>query len=401
MVATGPANHRSEHEQFLRTRYFASLDGLRCLSILWVIGFHAQLSNPILHRLFRRGDWGVGLFFAISGFLITTLLLRERSASGEISLRKFYARRTLRIFPLYYAAIGIYALLVWRFEHGPERSVFFHHLPFFATYTGNWFVDRFAADRVIFAFSWTLATEEQFYLLWPSIIRFSRRELTPLIVIVIALIFTTATNAMDAAGRLPFNADVNRILTSIAPAICLGCVLAFALHRRSSFERLRGLLGRRASAPLAMLLVLALYAVLVHVAADSRFELSLDAAMVPAVVLLVGACCFREMHPLRWLLANPVVRYVGTTSYGIYLLHMLALNFAKKLTSTRGAGFLGVAILLSVALASMSFWLYERQFLKLKSRFTTRVPNEPSKPELQPSVSAASSFLSSPAPKVA
>ena len=163
------------HERYLGARYFAALDGLRCLSILWVIGFHAQLTNPLLHRIFRRGDWGVGLFFAISGFLITTLLLRERTATGTIALGKFYARRTLRIFPLYYAAIVLYSLLVWRFEHGPEKGEFFRHLPFFMTYSSNWFVDRFAADRVIFAFSWTLATEEQFYLLWPSIIRFSRR----------------------------------------------------------------------------------------------------------------------------------------------------------------------------------------------------------------------------------
>src|ERR1700758_3162269 len=103
------------HAQYLRTRYFGALDGLRCLSIVWVVGFHAKLANT---QLFRRGDYGVGLFFVISGFLITTLLLREKASRGEISLKNFYARRTLRIFPLYYAAVILYTALVVGVEHG-------------------------------------------------------------------------------------------------------------------------------------------------------------------------------------------------------------------------------------------------------------------------------------------
>ncbi|MBV8782538.1 MAG: acyltransferase [Phycisphaerae bacterium] len=257
------------HDRYLKTRYFAALDGLRCLSILWVIGFHAHLGNSIL---FRRGDWGVGLFFAISGFLITTLLLREKSGKGEISLKDFYARRTLRIFPLYYAAISLYTLLVFKLERGPERSEYFHHLPFFLTYTGNWFVDRFAADRVIFAFSWTLATEEQFYLIWPSIIRFARRELTPLFVILAAFAIAVVFDSLDALGHLHLGDTGNRIATSIATPICLGCVLAYALHFRRSFYTLRSMLGSIISAPTALLAVVALYIGMIHAPANSRSE---------------------------------------------------------------------------------------------------------------------------------
>ena len=77
-------------------------------------------------------------FFAISGFLITSLLLRERTAVGGISLRKFYARRTLRIFPLYYATLLAYIVLVAATRrHSPKGIRFFHHLPAFATYTYN------------------------------------------------------------------------------------------------------------------------------------------------------------------------------------------------------------------------------------------------------------------------
>ena len=96
----------SESRRFVETRHFPALDGLRGLSILAVIWHHAVDPAGIW------GYFGVSLFFAISGFLITTLLLRERAATGRISLRNFYMRRTLRIFPLYYAVVALYVVVV-------------------------------------------------------------------------------------------------------------------------------------------------------------------------------------------------------------------------------------------------------------------------------------------------
>ena len=85
---------------------------------------------------------GVELFFVISGFLITTLLLRERTANGRVSLKNFYARRTLRIFPLYCAALALYVIMVYVHErHSEAGQQFFHNLRYFATYTSNMFVD--------------------------------------------------------------------------------------------------------------------------------------------------------------------------------------------------------------------------------------------------------------------
>src|SRR5437764_5780551 len=107
------------HQDYLNTKYFGALDGLRCISILMVIGFHCQLTCT---RFFHTGQYGVSLFFVISGFLITTLLLREQMTSGQISLKQFYIRRTLRIFPLYYATLIIYIGLVFLTSHGPERG---------------------------------------------------------------------------------------------------------------------------------------------------------------------------------------------------------------------------------------------------------------------------------------
>jgi peptidoglycan/LPS O-acetylase OafA/YrhL len=102
------------------------------------------------------------------------------------------------------------------------------------------------------------------------------------------------------------------------------------------------------------------------------------------MLLIVAACCIREDNGLAWLMANPVVRYIGTISYGMYLLHMLAINGTKKLVETHDGKFFVLSLALSIGLASASYWLYERQFLKLKYRFASRVPNEPVNPSLDP-----------------
>ena len=111
------------YARFREVRFFGSLDGLSALSIIGVIWFHSWWSTPYYSQLtmipvLRQGEWGVDIFFAISGFLITTLLLRERQRSGTISIRDFYIRRSLRIWPLYYAVVAIYVVIMLFFETG-------------------------------------------------------------------------------------------------------------------------------------------------------------------------------------------------------------------------------------------------------------------------------------------
>lgn len=353
----------SAHLTYRRTKHFESLDGLRCLSIVWVIAFHCQLTNT---AIFRTGQYGVSLFFVISGFLITTLLLREQRANGAISLKGFYLRRTLRIFPLYYAALALYSALVIAAEHGPERGAFFHNLPFYLTYTNNWFVDKDASARVIFAFAWSLATEEQFYLAWPWVVRFAKRWQVPVITISAALAFDLCAEAAAALGWLGNeHALAVRVLTSIASPICGGGLLAYAFDRPASFAVAWRFLGHRAAAPLALVAVAVLYAL--------RWE----PPLILAMVLLIGSCCIRNDNGLAFPLRNPVVRYVGMISYGLYLLHMLAMNATKRIRSEHDWLFLAIALALSVAMASVSYWTFELPFLRLKNRFhRPGVPHE-------------------------
>ena len=141
------------------------LNGMRAIAVTAVVWHHSHPGIAEL-ALTRRGFLGVDIFFVLSGFLITTLLLRERAEFGAISLRQFYVRRTLRIFPLYYAVLLALAAYFTFARQASEREAFFAGLPFYLTYTSNWF-----DASGMMSITWSLSAEEQFYLLWPPLLR--------------------------------------------------------------------------------------------------------------------------------------------------------------------------------------------------------------------------------------
>ena len=353
-----------DFDQFLSQKYFPSLDGLRCVSILAVIWRHSASGGRDGFDL--MGYLGVDLFFAISGFLITTLLLRERQRQGRISFKYFYIRRTLRIFPLYYAILALYVVVVLAVRPAnpadwAARHEFFANLPAYLTYTSNWFVQLEPARRIIFYFGWSLATEEQFYLLWPMVVQVSPRWHVPVIVAAVLIGLDQITEYAVKARILTSLYLPIRIITNIATPILMGCILAYALDRRASYQMLRRVLGGAWSAPLVTVL-------LIFAVSRPSFP---DALMSLLMTCLVGSCVIRDDHLLRPALANPIVRYIGTISYGMYLVHALAMNFAKRLLSgypTRPLLFV-VTVGVAIAAASVTYHVYERPFLRVKNGF--------------------------------
>lgn len=294
----GPAHARQaepSRASFLAQRRFGSLNGLRCLAILSVIWYHTSGQRS---DLLGRG-LGVDLSFAISGFLITTLLVREFSSTRKIDVRRFYARRTLRIFPLYFAVLGLYILLVIATRSGsPDGVAFMHNVPAFATYTSNWFVPLAGGHSTIFFFAWSLATQEQFYLLWP-----------------LALLLCLAPGrwwragavmlAAIAAGEIARHAIADHdfpltVVRSIAAPICLGAIWALLLHSPAGFGAARRLLGHRGAAP-ALLAVLAL-------GIGLRAPIGI---LIFALAALVAACCIREDNLAAPLLMLRPVVFIG------------------------------------------------------------------------------------------
>lgn len=355
-----PITSQAAHERFLGTRHLPGLDGLRGLAILPVIWHHA--TPRLLPGVLGKGAVGVDLFFALSGFLITTLLLRERRVSGKIKLTAFYARRALRIFPLYYLVLGFYTLRALQTRATSEVARhFLHALPLHATYTSNWFLDYQVPHPVMFAFSWSLCVEEQFYWVWPGLlVLIESRVLLAVAMTGAVVIDTLAEHAMFGSALPPGSLGL-RVLTSFATPIGCGSLLALLLDTQPGFALSRLLLGWRASAPL--LLALSVY--WLTVPATPYLSLSITLAA------LVGSVAIRADNGLAWLLERAFVRHLGVLSYSLYLLHITALGLVRRFLPALQESALSVFLLgmpLSLVFAELAYRGVERPCLRWRAR---------------------------------
>jgi peptidoglycan/LPS O-acetylase OafA/YrhL len=330
---------------------FQALDGLRALSILAVVWHHT--ASPFMHGTATYvGTHGVTLFFAISGFLITSLLLRERDRRGQISFKDFYIRRALRIFPLYFGVLLTYAVLVALFERDSAAGrAFWHNLPYFLTYTSNLFVPL--DGRVIFYFAWSLAVEEQFYLAWPCLLTWTSNPARASGLLGAVLL---GCLALVVGGRMNAN--------TLPLAIVGGALLSLMLHQRRSHLLLAGILQK----PLFVLFLVGVSLV------------AFTSTLIPAYVvhgLLVAwvgvAVLAKPTGWVRLLESRPMV-FVGTVSYGVYMLHMLAKNGAERVLRHLPALdtpllLFALTLLLALALAKLSHTYFEQPFIRLKARF--------------------------------
>ena len=355
------ATSQAAYARFIDTPQLPGLDGLRALAILPVIWHHA--TPRLLPGVLGKGAVGVDLFFALSGFLITTLLLRERRATGTVRLGSFYARRSLRIFPLYYVILGFYALRALQ-THADSAVAqhFLDGLVFHATYTANWFLNYAVPHPVMFAFSWSLCVEEQFYLVWPGLVALLRnRALLAIAMGGAVLIDALAEHAFFGAWLPPGSLGL-RMLTSFAAPIGWGSIVALLLDAPRGFSCAHWLLGWRATAPL--LLAASIGLLLVPATPYEYLSVTLAA--------LIGAVALRPDNGLAWLLGWAPLCKLGQLSYALYLLHITALGLVRKfLPQFQDSALVVFALGLPVSalFAQAAHLAIERPFLRLRSRF--------------------------------
>src|SRR5438270_9465936 len=210
IVKTPPAIPSSNRLDSSPTRRIPSLDGLRAISVGFVIFGHMAECGQAPRFLERYANFGVQVFFIISGYLITTLLLKERLRKGSIDLKAFYIRRVLRIFPAAYVFIAV-AVVVFR-PHLRDVIIAL-------TYVSN-----FNATRPWeLGHLWSLAVEEQFYLLWPAtmVLFFARSRL---ILISVVAVVPLANIALHFAH---LSSLIGTAFPSVADSLALGCLAAF------------------------------------------------------------------------------------------------------------------------------------------------------------------------------
>jgi peptidoglycan/LPS O-acetylase OafA/YrhL len=342
-----------------------SLDGLRALSVLIVILSHSKQVLPsaiVKSGLFRHvvggGLHGVQVFFVISGYLITTLLLREYDRFDTISLKRFYARRCLRIFPPFYAYLGVLGIL-WISGVLPQNGpTFLAAATYTIVYLSNpigWSVQH----------TWSLSIEEQFYLLWPAILlwlhRHRRATLFALLVIAVMPIVRIILHL--AMAHTPQQASRIVVLGGSADTLMVGCLLAL-VNGRAAWEKWH----RRFVTP-ASTAMMAIVGFVVVPYLSAKLTGPIGSAVMTALGNTVTSFCIGGV--LLYVVENSTsiagrflnlrfLRHIGVISYGLYLW--------QQLFTSPDSAFPAYRYLLIFAAAEASFWLIERPIMRLRQR---------------------------------
>ncbi|WP_369679434.1 acyltransferase family protein [Rhodococcus sp. 15-2388-1-1a] len=295
---------------FKSARYWPVLDGLRAVSVVLVLAVHTH--DPMWQII--NGSLGVTLFFVISGFLITTLLIREEGNYGRVSISRFYIRRFFRIVPLYFVALGVFTMLVLMFQQGSGTSGYLDRLPLLSTFNGD------LAGSGTFSHSWSLGIEEKFYFLWPiAAFGISLCRCYRLPVLQVLVLLAAVASFIPGLGYF-----------GIYLPILGGCLVAILAHSRATFALLYGLSGRNASFFCFAFLVLFLFTdKLLPFDESSRYAHTVFAV---AAILFLPALLLSNFRIGKFL-SNPILVHVGIRAYAVYLFHPLCLELVDKVAA--------------------------------------------------------------------
>jgi peptidoglycan/LPS O-acetylase OafA/YrhL len=362
----------------VKKSYMKQLDGLRAFAVIFTMVTHFTLSREGLLALIPWGWMGVRLFFVLSGFLITGILLRTRPEEGRAgALRIFYCRRFLRIFPIYYATVFLTTLVNIR----PMRQTFFWHLLYLSNIYGA-YLQPAASPSSHF---WSLAVEEQFYLIWPCLMFFlPRRWLLKAMIAAVAigpatrLIGTLIHLEPSGIGPLAF-----------FDTLGMGAILAY-LWEYGSADAVRKL--SRVSLWIGLPLTVLLFTAYSEKAQWLgmqwlTFPVLFDLALAFLFTWLVSAAAQSIRGPAGWLLEWKPVNYLGRISYGVYVLHAfmpVVLFYVLKWThfplSNHGLVRFLVLAAMSIAAAAFSWHFLESPINRLKRYFEYQRPREEQTP---------------------
>jgi peptidoglycan/LPS O-acetylase OafA/YrhL len=355
------------------------LDALRFFAVLGVLVVHNWRPRGLLPGLLGSLDWGglgVRLFFVLSGFLITGILVgcrtmaEDGSHSALFYVRQFYARRFLRIFPIYYLVIVV-ALLV---DMHPAREVW----GWLVTYTSNVYITLYEQWPGRLGHFWTLAVEEQFYLVWPWLVLFAPRKwLIPLMLVLIPVgpayrLFAYQHFPFDI-GAMDFKAGT--LTPGCLDSLGIGSLLALLWHSSIPTDTLRKYL-RRLVLPTGLVMFGSALVLFHYRIKPSVFFTLGDTGAAMVFAWLVGSAAWGFKGVTGAVLeAKPLV-YLGKITYGIYVYHNLTPLLLVAFFDLIGVpyrvprfGNFIVSSALAIAIASLSWHLFELPINNLKRRF--------------------------------
>ena len=351
------------------------LDILRFFAFLTVFMTHA-LRFPTAHlplwvaellqSITSAGSFGVDLFFVLSAYLITELLIREKEQLGTLDVKSFYVRRILRIWPLYYFFIALVFAVPFL---NPGHEFSFRYVLLFLLLLGNWSIIAFGGlGGAIFPL-WSIAIEEQFYVFWPPLVaRFSRKQ----IVIAALGMFLAATATRVVTLLLHAKAWQIWVNTFCRlDPIAAGILLAVLLKGR--IPSLPGKLRFTLFACGVSLITVTRHFV------GTGDEKPLWTGTLIGFPLVAISCCAILISFLGVNVQVKALEYLGKISYGLYVYHMMCVMITDRLFQQTALGrvshfgwFLreAIALTLTIFVAAISYNMFESPFLKLKNKFT-------------------------------
>jgi peptidoglycan/LPS O-acetylase OafA/YrhL len=353
--------------------YYPALDGLRGVAILLVVFYHNFNFIPI----FNYGWLGVDLFFVLSGFLITDILLGTMNTRNYF--RNFYARRVLRIFPLYYLSLLLFLVILPLFSKFPlDVSYYQHNQWWFWTYLQNWtLIFHYDGKATALNHFWSLAVEEQYYLVWPFIILLIRKPRRLLLFCLLALITVIAARLYIWNHRTEFPSYEWLFLFTRIDGILIGSMLALVYYINQSVLR-------KYSTALILLLAGSNFIIyFLHKTPDFPvWPIAGFTTFAAIFALLVYESIKKENKVIHFIFTNPVLQFLGKYSYGFYIFHWPVFLLMKPYTDWLTerwfeAGNLNqliisatLATLAGLSVSVLSYHLFEKHFLMLKKYFT-------------------------------
>ncbi len=331
-----------------------ALDGLRAIAVFLVIGLHMGYSRI-------PGYLGVLGFFVLSGFLITWLLIGEFHRTGSVSIRGFYRRRMLRIFPAFYGYLAVYliymAMNATPVKVGAVASAFFY-------------VSDYSAASAVFGLqhTWSLSVEEQFYLLWPWIFSWHAGHLKRLGCGLLCAMFLVQLwrPFLLYVWKAP-ELYVMHAFDTQCDALLAGCLLAVLLKMKPA-SPIWSLLSRSVYSPLASLAALGGSFYLVW--RSRAVGLSIGSAIAPyaCAILMLQLILLSARAPWSWLNWS-VLRYLGRVSYPLYLYHLVTMRLGFTWTKAYPLPIqIAAGLAVTIGTASLSYFLVERPFLRWRGR---------------------------------
>jgi len=400
----------------VKKEYFKGLDSLRFFAALAVFFTHVELIkkftgfgshwidpeeritkftvfqsvmskeiDPLSPLIAYSSALGVVFFFVLSGFLITYLLLKEKESNKTVQIGKFYLRRAFRIWPLYYLIfiLGFFVLPNLELFAVPGQDVFFNQ-----NFWGNLMLYAFFMPNLAFSIyttavpnigqSWSIGVEEQFYLLWPLLIRKSKNVLKSILWIAGSIIALKGILLLSFPFiKLEALVVIKKFLAmSKLECMALGGLGAYVLFNKKE-EVLRIIFK-----PVSQIMAVVVIPILIYFI-PTAFEDVLHLLFSVSFLVIILNVAGNEKVLLRF--ENPILQYLGRISYGFYMFHVMCIVFTihildkyigldNDITTPQHILLYGISFLLTVAVSSLSYHIFEKAFIRLKDKYAQPKP---------------------------